>query len=195
MQLTKLLSFRLLELRFPPRGSHWSRVWASSIAMSRWLLTRPQRSLPRSAKELGCGLGLVSLTLAHLGVRSEGTDREAVALALTAENADRNALVGVTVSHLDWSEPTGGAVALVVASDVLYDQGSPGRLFTLLQTHGLLSPGGQLLVSGPRARPFLLDELVVTLEAVGYAHDVDCVPVDWNGRTEEVDVHLLRRPP
>ena len=194
MTLTAELSFQMLEVLFQNRPNHWSRIWPSSLALSRWLLEQLQGSLPESAKELGCGMGLVSMTLAHLGIRTEGTDREPIALAFAARNAERNALEGFSATYLDWSEPEGEATQLVVAADILYEQEAPALVFALLQTAGLLLPLGRLLIGGPRLRPAPLTELVCRLEDQGYSHSEEMRLVDWEGRTEEIDVHVLTRP-
>lgn len=194
VRLTSALSFRMQEVLFQNRPNHWSRIWPSSVAVSRWLLEQLQGSLPVSAKELGCGMGLVSMTLAHLGIRTEGTDREPTALAFAARNAERNALQGFSASYLDWSEPEGEASSLLVAADILYEQETPALVFALLQTAGLLLPSGRLLIGGPRARPAPLKELILMLADQGYSHFEEMRLVDWEGRTEEIDVHLLGRP-
>jgi predicted nicotinamide N-methyase len=192
--LTAALSFHMQEVRFQHRPDHWSRIWPTSVALSRWLLDQVAGSLPASARELGCGLGLVSMTLAHLGVATEGTDREPKALAFAARNAARNDLVGFTAAHLDWSEPEGAATRLMVAADIMYEPEAPARVFALLQTAGLLLPLGRLLIGGPRSRPAPLAELIAMLLDQGYSHQQEMRPVDWEGRTEEIDIHLLARP-
>ena len=188
------LTFQVQEALFQRRPDHWAQVWPSSLALSRWLLEQLPGSLPAAGKELGCGVGLVSMTMAHLGMRAEGTDREPGALAVALGNAHRNALVGFTTSHLDWSEPEGEATQFMAASDVLYENETPLRLFALLQTAGLLLPLGRLLMGGPRRRPAPLNELVLMLQDQGYSHHEESQRVDWKGRSEDIDVHVLRRP-
>lgn len=184
----------MLEVLGQPRPNHWSRVWPSSVAMSRWLLDQPIGSLPLGATELGCGMGLVSMTLAHLGLITEGTDREPLALAFALKNAVLNGLVGFTTSRLEWSDGEGVPTSLLVASDVIYEEGAPELLFALVETDGLLSPGGRLLLGVPRARTELLDLFVERLQRGGYSHSQQASTVDWEGREEAIDVHVLRRP-
>jgi predicted nicotinamide N-methyase len=192
--LTPALTFRMQEALDQLQPNHWARIWPSSLALSRWLLDQVHGSLPVRARELGCGLGLVSMTLAHLGVETEGTDREPAAIAFARSNAGRNDLHGFTASLLDWSEPHGAATQLMAAADIMYERESPARVFALLETSGLLAPGGRLLIGGPRARRALLGELVARLGDEGYAHVEELRLVDWEGRTQEVDVHVLTRP-
>jgi predicted nicotinamide N-methyase len=194
VELNVDLSFRMQECLFQARPNHWSRIWPSSLALSRWLLDQLQGSLPASARELGCGLGLVTMTLAHLGVLAHGTDREPRALAYALANARDNAVHGCTFTHLDWSEPHGEATQLMVASDVLYEKETPARLFDLLETGGLLAPQGRLLIGGPRERAVPLNLLVLMLRDQGYTHHQEARVVEWQGRTEEIDVHVLARP-
>ena len=194
VELTPGLSFQIREALFQRRPSQWSRIWPTSVALSRWLLEQSPESLAPSAKELGCGVGLVGMTLAHMGLQVEGTDREPIALAFAAGNAARNGLTGYSVSHLDWGEPQGLPSGLLVASDVLYEREALGRLFELLLSSGLLLPGGQLILGGPNSRPELLQQLVAMLNAEGYQHRVATRSVEWEGRTEEIGIHILLSP-
>lgn len=193
VDLTPTLSFRMLEVRCAPSGEHWSHVWPTSIALSRWLLAKPQAWLPTTAVEIGCGLGLVSVTLAHLGVAIEGTDRESDALLLTEENGARNSVRGLTTGHLDWSEPDGVGTSFLVAADVLYEPQAPALLLGLIHAGALLNPLGALVIAGPRRRHELLDEFLATLRRESYTHDHEDVTVEWDGRTDVIAIHSLRR--
>lgn len=191
-EIDAALTLRMTESHFVPRGQHWSRVWPSSIALSRWL--RQQDVLATDSLELGCGVGLVSLALAHRGVRAVATDRVAHALAFTARNAAQNQLVGLTTDHLDWAEPRGASRALLVGADILYEDSAPERLFALVETAGLLEPGGRLVISGPQRRRTLLEALRKRLVGEGYAHSERALIVNWEGGVELIDVHVLARP-
>lgn len=194
VELRADLVFQMLEVLGQARPSHWSRVWPTSVAMSRWLLDQRVGSLPSSATELGCGMGLVSMTLAHLGLITEGTDREPLALVFALKNALLNRLAGFSASRLEWSESKGVPTSLLVASDVVYEAGAPELLFALVETDGLLSPGGRLLLGVPQARTELLDTFVNRLQLGGYSHSEEASVVDWEGRDEAIDVHVLTRP-
>lgn len=194
MELEANLSFEILEVLGQPRPAHWARVWPTSIAMSRWLLGQAPGSLPTHATELGCGMGLVSVTLAHLGLVTRGTDREPLAIEHAALNAERNGVSGFSASLLEWSEPCEHTSPLVVASDVLYELGAPESLFSLLEEGGLLGRAGRLLLGAPQTRTMLTDELVARLRAHGYAHAHETRDVEWNGEQVAIDLHLLTRP-
>ena len=81
-----------------------------------------------------------------------------------------------------------------MASDVIYEAGAPELLFALVETDGLLSPGGRLLLGVPHARTELLDTFVNRLQVGGYSHSEGARMVAWEGRDEAIDVHVLTRP-
>lgn len=164
--------------------------------MSRWLLDQPRLSLPTAALELGCGMGLVSLTAAHLGLLIEGTDRQEIAVDFSARNATRNELSGFRSSQLEWSTrgPAHLASQLLLASDVLYEPEAAQPLFELIQTGGLLAPGGMLVLAVPRERRELVDLFVARLRALGYRHRLDPRGVEWEGEDRFIDIHMLSRP-
>ena len=114
--------------------------------------------------------------------------------AIVHSDALRNNLVGFSASRLEWSEGVGVPTSLLVASDVIYEAGAPELLFTLVETDGLLSPGGRLLLGVPHARTELLDTFVNQLQVGGYSHSEGARVVAWEGRDEAIDVHVLTRP-
>ncbi len=162
--------------------------------MSRWLLDQPKASLPKEAFELGCGMGLVSVTAAHLGIVTHSTDREPLAIALALENAERNGVVGLTTSLLEWSDPITTSAPMLLASDLVYEPTSPDAIYSLVHTAGLLAPGGVLVMAGPTARAELANTLVRRFRDVGYAHLCEALHVEWEGHTDTVELHTLRRP-
>ncbi len=188
------VTFQILEALFPPRPNHWARVWPTGVALSRWVLEQAPGSLGAHAVELGCGVGLLGVTLAHAGLATLGTDRQPMALAFAARNALNNAVAGFNTGLLDWADSQHGAQRFIVASDVLYEPETPEHLFGLLHTRGMLAPGGRLLLGCPRARPAPLEVLVERLCAQGYVHCVHDRSVDWEGRVEDIGLHTLVRP-
>jgi predicted nicotinamide N-methyase len=185
--------FAVLEVLGQPRPNHWARVWPTSLAMSRWLLDQPPGSLAGAAIELGCGMALVSLTLAHLGVEIESTDRQPLAVAFAVRNGQVNGVAGFTGSVLEWGSPVTASTKLVVAADVVYEAGAGELLFALVHTAGLLAPGGRLLLGVPQARREPGDELVARFSDQGYGHRHEARAVSWEGRAELIDLHLLTR--
>jgi ribosomal protein L11 methylase PrmA len=95
-------------------------------------------------------MGLVSVTAAHLGIVTRGTDREPLAIAIALENAERNGVVGLTTSLLEWSQAITTSTPMLLASDLVYEPSSPDALYSLAHTSGLLAPSGVL---APTLRP------------------------------------------
>ncbi|MEW5851288.1 MAG: methyltransferase domain-containing protein [Myxococcota bacterium] len=192
VEVTPAVTLKVREVLYQRRPNHWSRVWPSALALSRWLVEQPR--LPDRARELGCGVGVVSLTLARLGVQVEGTDREPLALAFALRNARENDVTGLTVRHLDWREPEGEPSDFIVASDILYEPEAPALVFHVIHTAGLLSSGGRFILAGPRARPVPVQEFIRRLHDEGYTHHEELRSVEWEGRVEEIEIHELQRP-
>ena len=171
--------------RFP----YWAEVWPAALGLSRWLF---ERRLPSAdVVELGCGLGLVGITLARLGWRVEATDYVEDALVFTSHNAARNrAGPDHQVAYLDWRHPVGKPRDCLVASDIAYERRDHRTLYRLLNS--LLKPGGKLFLSDP-CRP-VAATFVSGLRDRGYAHVQEKVEVGWRGREQGVDIHVLTKP-
>ena len=133
---------------------YWAELWSSALALAAEL--GPRALSGRRTLELGCGLGLVSLAAARAGARVTASDWSRQAAAMTALNAERNALAVETVVCA-WERPEPlvglGPWPLVLASDVLYERRNAELLLDLLPRLGdeiLLADPGR-----PPAAPFL----------------------------------------
>ncbi|MBI4818727.1 MAG: hypothetical protein HY791_20830 [Deltaproteobacteria bacterium] len=194
VELSADLTLNLLELRPVSRHRYWARVWPSSVALGQWLMRRGRAERGVGAKELGCGLGLVSATLSHLGFDTEGTDISRDALCLSARNGDRNRIAEYALTELDWAAPQGATSSLIVGSDIVYDPLAPGRLFDLIELHAMLEPGGKFVVSGPKLRSDLLGDLRVMFRDRGYSESTEAQSVDWEGEEHAIEIIELVRP-
>ena len=133
---------------------YWAELWPSSLALARMIAGRSLRG--ESVLELGCGLGLPSITAALAGGRVLATDWSPEAVEVAATNAERN---GADLETLvcSWTEPepllARAPWDLVLASDVLYERRNGDALLPLLPRLGpevwLADPGR------PAAAPFL----------------------------------------
>jgi len=112
---------------------YWAELWPSSLALAAAISGRSLRGA--RTLELGCGLGLPSIAAALAGGRVLATDWSADAIAITAENAERN---GADLETLvcSWTDP--GPLLdrapwdLVLASDLLYEARNGDALLPLL---------------------------------------------------------------
>jgi len=125
---------------------YWAELWPSSLALARTIAGRSLRGA--RTLELGCGLGLPSIAAALAGGRVLATDWSAEAVAMTAENAERNDAPLETLV-CSWTQPEPlierGPWDLVLASDVLYEARNVDVLVALLPRLGrevwLADPG------------------------------------------------------
>lgn len=171
--------------RFP----YWAEIWPAAVALSRWFVGAA--AAPARALELGCGLGLVGVTLARLGWMVEATDFVEDALLFSTHNAERNGAGSRhTVSYLDWSHPVGSPEMVIVGSDVAYEKSL--HPYLLRTVRALLAPGGQFIISDPgrpAARPF-----IESMRRAGFEHRADQVNVQWKALDHAVDIHTFIRP-
>lgn len=173
--------------RFP----YWAELWPSSVGLARWFCEQQLEAPPGGARELGCGLGLVGVTLARLGWRVEATDFVQTALVFATHNARTNqAGANHGTAYLDWRHPAGLPVSCLVAADVVYEKQNHAYLSGVL--FHLLLPGGRFFLADPQrpaARFF-----VALLKEQGYGHQVETHPVSWKSLEHRVDIHTFTKP-
>ncbi|HEY7730293.1 MAG TPA: 50S ribosomal protein L11 methyltransferase [Gaiellaceae bacterium] len=160
---------------------YWAELWPSAVALARHVHALPLAGV--RVLELGCGLGLVSITAALAGGDVLATDWSEDALRATKQNAERND-VTLETALVRWSdaaflEPAG----LVLAADVLYEDRNAKELAALLPE--VVAHGGTALLADPgrtHAKTFLGE-----------------MSVDWQlDRVERLEIprgaiHRLRR--
>ena len=135
-------------------------TWEAGEQLAHWLCSSGAESIGEpwssvdSALELGAGVGLVSLTLGLLGVRTVlATDGDASLCEIASASAARNGVDGrVRAMRLRWGDSGdlaaalavlgGKSASLVVAADVLYES-TPAAADELEQTlRALIGRGG-----------------------------------------------------
>jgi predicted nicotinamide N-methyase len=132
------------------RLPYWADVWPSSRALAGVL--RGHDGTGRSLLELGCGVGLVSVTALRAGFTVTATDYYADALEVTRLNALR--LVGdgdarLTTRYVDWRALPDdlGLFDVVCAADVLYEREYAELVSETIKR--TLRPGGLVLIADP----------------------------------------------
>ena len=126
-----------------PEPPYWMHLWPGSRALARYLVEYPAIVTGRCL-DVGCGLGLVALTLSCLGGQAFAFDRDRDAVALCQLNARHNGL-RVHTWQADLREfAVRSRFSLVCAADVTYD---PTLQRALLQVADAgLSEQGAVLV-------------------------------------------------
>lgn len=131
-------------------SSLWSlfgQVWPSgrvlAEAMSRFDIAG------KRILELGCGLGLSSLVLAHRRADVVASDHHPLAESFLAYNAGLNDLPAVTYRDLPWSLPdtTLGSFDLIIGSDILYERDHALQIAAMMLRHA--RPDAELLITDP----------------------------------------------
>ena len=127
---------------------YWAELWPSARALARVVGVRALRGA--RTLELGCGVGLPSLAAAVAGGRVLATDWSPDAVAMTAGNAERNAL-SVETLCVSWTEPAPllerAPWDLVLAADVLYESRNAEALLPLLPR--LVDERGEIWLADP----------------------------------------------
>ena len=121
------------QVEWAPLAPYWSVLWRSGMALARELDREELRGL--RVVELGCGLGIPSITAARGGAEVIATDGDIDALSLVKRNAVAND-VELETAAVDWADPDElverGPFDLALASDILYERPSIAMLLNLL---------------------------------------------------------------
>jgi ETFB lysine methyltransferase len=144
------------------RLPYWADLWASAEVLAAYVLERVESFAPKRGRalELGCGLGLVSITAEQVGFDVLATDYYDDALLFVEENARRNIGKPISTRMVDWTKLPNdlGKFELVIAADVLYEMRYADVVAdAVAQT---LAPGGVFILAdqGRIALQAFLDE-------------------------------------
>jgi predicted nicotinamide N-methyase len=165
----------------------WAELWPSGVALARALSGQPLAG--RRVLELGCGLGLVSVTAALAGAGVLAADQSPEATAFAAANAAHNG-VTLQVAVCAFEEPgpllAGAPWDLVLAADVLYEPRNVPVLLGLLPR--LVDNRGEVWLADPGRE--MLDTFLDGLAEAGWR----CQRLGGDPAT--VAIHrLVRRAP
>ena len=129
------------------RLPYWADVWPSSLILARRMANDAGNG--RSLLELGCGLGVVSVTAMRAGFQVLASDYYDDALLFTRANAWRNLRREPDVRMIDWRAPPSdlGTYDTIVAADVLYEMPYAELVADILASS--LSPRGVAIVADP----------------------------------------------
>jgi predicted nicotinamide N-methyase len=123
-------------------------LWPSGQAISQYLFEHSDIVKNKSVLELGCGLGLPSLVVSHLGGRVLATDFHPDVEKYFFRNC-RHSSINCDYKRLNWREDfsTVGAFDVVIGSDVLYESKHPRELASGLLK--FVKPKGTIILSDP----------------------------------------------
>jgi predicted nicotinamide N-methyase len=172
------------------RLPYWAELWPSSVALARHVL-REEHLAGKRVVELGCGVGLPSVTALARGAGITATDHYEAALDFARYNALVNLGRELRTRILDWHTPRTqglGYFDLVLVADVLYEQRNVAALMALILT--LLTPCGEVLLADPGRKnaPVFLEGM----RDIGFGFSTEEHLVPSDDRTVTVFVHRLR---
>lgn len=126
---------------------YWAQPWPASVLLAEAVLTG-EHGAGRSAVDLGCGIGLVSLAAAVRGWSVTAADYDGDALHFTALNAGRNHLQLSACERIDYRHPLDEPrFDRVFAADLLYERGKSEPVARWIGS--ALRSGGRALISDP----------------------------------------------
>ena len=126
--------------------SLFGQLWDASAVLAKYMKTLELRD--GRILELGCGLALPSLTLQYRGADITASDYHPVSRKFLARNCAANDLEKVPFIQLDWDAPDStDKYDLIIASDVLYDPGTPELLGKTIKK--MSEPACKVLITCP----------------------------------------------
>ena len=168
-------------VEWAPIVPYWAVLWRSGVALARECDGATLQG--RRVVELGCGLGLPSITAARAGASVVATDAEPDALELATRNAALNH-VSVETARVDWNDPSElierGPFDLAISADVLYERQAVAPLLALLPRLAPQTwladpgrPGAHAFIEQARARWRVRsrDRGVVTIHTLEFPSD------------------------
>lgn len=154
------------------RAPYGLELWPSAVMLAEHVVTMGEGA-GRSALEIGCGLGLVSMVAARAGWKIVATDREPIALQCAAYNARQNEIAIDEFQTLNWHNPEfDRQFEYVFAADVLYQLVDHVPLLKCIQK--VLAPHGIALIADPNR------SVADRFESLAASHgfSVEVIPVE-----------------
>ena len=172
------------------RLPYWADVWPSSLILARRMTN--DAGAGRSVLELGCGLGIVSITAMRSGFTVLASDYYEDALRFTRANAWRNLRREPAVRMIDWRAlpPDLGTYDLIIAADVLYEMAYAELVADALVA--ALAPRGMAIIADPGR--VAVDDFVDACTARGLTRiDRDTYPFVEGAIRQKITLFSIRR--
>lgn len=159
------------------RAPYGLELWPAAIMLADYIVQMGDGA-GRSAIEIGCGLGLVSMIASKMNWRMLATDREKYSLQFADYNASQNEVDIHQFETLNWHEPKmNQPFSWVFAADVLYQRVDHEPILKCLGL--LMAPNGVAFISDPNRS--VADQFSTLAESQGFVVEViatQCVTQD-----------------
>jgi len=172
------------------RLPYWADVWPSSVILAKRLANDAGNG--RSFLELGCGLGIVSITAMRSGFDVLASDYYEDALRFTRANAWRNLRREPSVRMIDWRALPAdlGAYDMIVAADVLYEM-TYAELIADVLASGLARRGTAIIADPGR---IAVDQFIAACDARGLSRiERDTYPFVEGAIRQKITLFSIQR--
>lgn len=172
------------------RLPYWADVWPSSVILAKRLAGDAGNG--RSFLELGCGLGIVSITAMRSGFDVLASDYYEDALRFTRANAWRNLRREPSVRMIDWRALPAdlGAYDMIVAADVLYEM-TYAELIADVLASGLARRGTAIIADPGR---IAVDQFIAACDARGLSRiERDTYPFVEGAIRQKITLFSIQR--
>lgn len=172
------------------RLPYWADVWPSSVILAKRLANDAGNG--RSFLELGCGLGIVSITAMRSGFDVLASDYYEDALRFTRANAWRNLRREPSVRMIDWRALPAdlGAYDMIVAADVLYEMAYAELIADVLAS-GLARRGTAIIADPGR---IAVDQFIAACDARGLSRiERDTYPFVEGAIRQKITLFSIQR--
>ena len=128
---------------------YWASLWPSARMLAKVVVREQWNAYPQPVRvlEVGCGLGLTGIACLACGLSVTFSDVDETALTFATANARLNGFTDFRTQLLDFRYPPGAKYAVVIGSDLIYQDQLVVPLTRLLAA--VLAPGGVCLVTDP----------------------------------------------
>jgi predicted nicotinamide N-methyase len=150
----------------------WAKIWASSKALTSFLIQHPNWIEGKRVLEIGAGIGQPSFTIANKTKDIVISDHNQDAVALINHNIKHLARSNVSALCLDWNDsPWNLQADVILLSDINYapDQFEP--LLKLIQYY--INLGSKIIIATPQrimASPFI--EKLASYIQINHVHSI-----------------------
>lgn len=178
-------------------NEYWNIVWATGLAISRYLVSSAPAAYLQGKRVLvvGCGVGLESIVLAKLGAHVLALDHVSEALRLVEHNCVLNDIAPVDTLNLCLHDPKSIAklgshdyeVDVIVGGDVHYEPENAKWVKALLQT--VLRPQGRAFFADPFREG--VEEFFGGLAATEFQIDTYETEVSWLSERQEIRIYHI----